>query len=182
MIGHVKAEALAGSALPGHGGEVTMANSEIVEGLSTCELFAPLGQQEVEGLAASLAGSCQIEAYEAADIIFAQGQHSTRLYVVAEGQVLLQRTFYLGDRTATRPVALLGKGRAMGWTALLYGPRYATASAICQKPTRVISVEGTALRSVLEKEPSIGFRVMERLACMLGDRLRAAYSAMETHL
>ena len=159
-----------------------MANSEIVEGLRTCELFAPLGEQEVEGLAASLAGSCQIEAYEAGDTIFAQGEHTTRLYIVAEGQILLERTFYLGNRTATRPVALLGKGRAMGWTALLYGPRYATASAICQKPTRVISVEGTVLRSVLEQESSIGFRVMERLACMLGDRLRAAYSAMETHL
>jgi len=159
-----------------------MANSEIVEGLRTCELFAGLDDQEVEGLAALLAGSCQLEAYQAGDTIFVQGEHSARLYVVAEGQVLLRRTFYMGDRTATTPVALLGRGRAMGWTALLYGPRYATALAICQKPTRVISVEGTALRSVLEKEPSMGFRVMERLACMLGDRLRAAYSAMETHL
>lgn len=159
-----------------------MANSEIVEGLRTCELFAPLGKQEVEGLAVSLAGSCQIEAYKAGDTIFTQGEHSTKLYVVVDGQVLLQRTFYLGDRTATTAVALLGKGRAMGWTALLYGPRYATASAVCQKPTRVVSVEGSALHSMLEKEPSIGFRVMERLACMLGDRLRAAYSAMETHL
>jgi len=159
-----------------------MADSEIVEGLRTCELFAPLGEQEVKGLAASLVGWCQLEAYEAGDAIFTQGEHSTRLYVVVEGQVLLQRTFYLGERTATTPVALLGKGRAMGWTALLYGPRYATASAVCQKPTRVISVEGTALRSVLEKELSIGFSVMERLACMLEDRLRAAYGAMETHL
>ena len=159
-----------------------MASSEIVEGLRTCELFALLSEQEVEGLAASLAGSCQIEAYKAGDTIFAQGEHGTRLYIVAEGQVLLKRTFYLGDRTATTPLALLGKGRAIGWTSLLYGPRYATASAVCQKPTRVISVEGTALRTVLEREPSIGFRVMDRLACMLGDRLREAYSATETHL
>ena len=159
-----------------------MANAEIVESLRTCELFAPLGDQEVEGLAASLAGSLQLEAHEAGDTIFAQGEHSTRLYVVVEGQVLLERSSHLGDRTATRPVALLGKGRAMGWTALLYGPRYAMASAVCQKPTRVISVEGTALRSALEKDQSMGFKVLERLACMLGDRLRTAYSALETPL
>jgi CRP-like cAMP-binding protein len=159
-----------------------MVNAEIVEGLRTCELFAPLGYQEVEGLAASLAGSLQREAYKAGDAIFAQGEHNTRLYVVVEGQVLLERSSHLGDRTATRPVALLGKGRAMGWTALLHGPRYAMASAVCQKPTRVISVEGTALRSALEKDQSVGFKVMERLACMLGDRLRTAYSALETPL
>jgi len=159
-----------------------MADSEIVEGLRKCELFAQLGGQELEELAASLAGSCQVEAYEAGDTIFAQGEHTTKLYIIAEGQVLLDRSYYLGDRTATRPIALLGKGRAMGWTALLYGPRYATASAICQKTTQVISVEGAVLRSVLEKDQRMGFRVMERLACLLGDRLRAAYSAAETPL
>ena len=78
--------------------------------------------------------------------------------------------------------ALLGRGRAMGWSALLYEHHYATASAVCQKPTRVITVDGATLRSALQREESIGFKVMERLASMLGDRLRAAYSAMETHL
>lgn len=65
---------------------------------------------------------------------------------------------------------------------MLYGPRYSTASAVCQKPTKIISIEGDALRAMLEKEPDVGFRVMERLACMLGDRLRAVYNAAETHL
>lgn len=163
-------------------GELDMANSEIVEGLKICELFASLGEQELQGLASSLGGTCEVEAYKAGDTICTQGEHKTRLYIVVEGQVLLHRTIYLGDRTATMPVALLGKGRAMGWTALLYGPRYVTASAVCQKPSRVISVEGMTLRSALEKEPNVGFRVMERLACMLGDRLRAVYSAAEAHL
>jgi len=112
-------------------GELDMANSEIVEGLKICELFASLGEQELQGLASSLGGACEVEAYKAGDTICTQGEHKTRLYIVVEGQVLLHRTIYLGDRTATMPVALLGKGRAMGWTALLYGPRYVTASAVC---------------------------------------------------
>ena len=70
----------------------------------------------------------------------------------------------------------------MGWAALLYGPCYGMASAICQKPSLVIAIEGTALRSALEQESSLGFRVMTRLACMLGDRLQAAFSAAECHL
>jgi CRP/FNR family cyclic AMP-dependent transcriptional regulator len=132
-----------------------MAN-EIIEGLRGCELFSMLNQQEVKGLATALAKSCQVGSYEAGDTIFTQGEHKTRLYIVIEGQVLLQRTFYLGTREANTTVAVLGKGRAMGWTALLFCTRDATASAVCQKPTRVISVEGDALRSILEKEPSVG--------------------------
>ena len=159
-----------------------MAKSEVVAGLQGCELFAKLSEEEASQLAASLANQCTIEAFKSGDSIFTQGEHTQRLYVILDGQVMLQRTFYLGERSATTPVAILGKGRAMGWTALLYGPRYSTASAVCQKPTKIISIEGDALRAMLEKEPDVGFRVMERLACMLGDRLRAVYNAAETHL
>jgi CRP-like cAMP-binding protein len=159
-----------------------MVDSEIVAGLRTCELFAALSEQEVEGLIISLAGSCQVADYQAGDTIFVQGELSKVLYVVVDGQVLIRRTFPLGDRMGTKMIALLGKGRAMGWSALLYEHHYATASAVCQKLARVILVDGATIRSALQKDKSVGFRVMERLASMLGDRLLAAYSAMETHL
>jgi len=155
---------------------------EIVNGLTACELFSTLDESEIGGLAQALAHSCKVESFEAGDTIFSQGEHKTKLYIITEGQVLLQRTFYIGGREATTPVAVLGRGRAMGWTALLYGPRYVTASAICQKPTRVISVDGDDLRTILEEKPNVGFHVMARLACMLGDRLRAVYNAAECHL
>ena len=159
-----------------------MASSEIKEGLKTCELFSLLNEEEIQVLVTSLATACKVEAYEAGSHIFEQGEHSARLYVIADGQVLLQRSVNVGDRTAMWPLGLLGKGRAMGWSALLYGPRYVTASAICQKPTQVISIEGTSLRLLLEKQPEMGFKIMDRLACMLGERLRAAYNTMEAHL
>ena len=159
-----------------------MASPEIIEGLRTSELFALLKEEEIQTLTSSLATACEIEIHEAGDHIFDQGEHSANLYIIADGQVLLQRTRNVGERTATWPLGLLGKGRAMGWSSLLYGPHYLTASAICQKPTQVISIESTSLRSILENEPEIGFRVMDRLACMLGERVRAAYNTMEAHL
>lgn len=157
-------------------------SQETIDGLKGCELFSLLSEDEVEKLALMLARSCQVESYEAGETVFTQGEHTTKLYIVLEGQVLLQRTFYLGNREANTTVAVLGKGRAMAWTALLYCPGDSTASAICQKPTRVISVGGDALRSLLESEPDVGYRVMARLAHILGERLRAVYSAAESHL
>ena len=159
-----------------------MVSSEIIEGLKTCELFSSLNEEEMQVLLSALGAACEMGECKAGDHIFDQGELSSRLYVIVDGQVLLQRSVNMGTKTAQWPLGLLAKGRAMGWSALLYGPRYASASAICQKPTQVISIDGASLRSVLEKQPGIGFKVMDRLAGMLGERLKAAYNTMEAHL
>ena len=85
-----------------------MVPSEITEGLRTCELFALLSEEELEVLITSLATKWLLETYEAGDHIFEQGEHSARLYVIADGQVLLQRSRNIGDRTAMWPLGLLG--------------------------------------------------------------------------
>jgi len=159
-----------------------MVSSELIEGLRSCELLALLSEEEIQSLTTSLVSVWETKEYRAGDHVFVQGEYSSRLYVIADGQVLLQRSVNIGNRSATWPLGLLGKGRVMGWSAVLYGPRYCTASAICQKPSRVISIEGASFRSVLEKHPETGFRVMDRLASILGERLRAAYDTLEAHL
>jgi CRP-like cAMP-binding protein len=159
-----------------------MAAGDICKNLRICELFDSLDEGELQVLTDQLGDNCRLESYQASDHVFNQGELSSNLYVIASGQVILQRTVNLGDKTATRPLGLLSKGRAMGWSALLYGPRYATASAVCRQASEVITIEGDRLRSVLEEYPVIGFKVMDRLACLLGDRLRAAYNTMEAYL
>ena len=162
--------------------EVIMAVSEVIESLKTCELFDLLNEEEIRSLTDRLGTACSVETYSANRHVFNQGELSSGLYIVVGGQVLLQRLINIGNKEATWPLGILGRGRAMGWSALLYGPRYATASAICQKPGEILAIDGAALRSVLEQQPVIGYKVMERLACMLGERLKAAYNTMEAHL
>ena len=159
-----------------------MADRDVCKNLKTCELFDSLDEGEVQVVTDLLGDSCQMESYQAGDHVFDQGELSSNLYVIVNGQVVLQRTVNLGDKMATRPLGLLSKGRAMGWSALLYGPRYATASAVCRQPSELIIIEGARLRAALVNEPVIGFKVMDKLACLLGDRLRAAYNTMEGHL
>jgi len=159
-----------------------MVSSDVIEGLKTCELFASLDEAEMQTLTATLGDACEMKACKAGDHVFDQDELSSRLYVIEDGQVLLQRSVNMGNKTAQWPLGLLGRGRAMGWSAVLYGPRYASASAVCQKPSKIVSIDGASLRLVLEKQPEIGFKVMDRLACMLGERLKAAYNTMEAHL
>ena len=157
-------------------------SSEIFETLKNCDLFASLNEEELQTITAEASNSWKVDDYKAGDNIFEQGQHSTKLYVIADGQVLLERSLSVGDRSSPWPLGMLGKGWAMGWSALFFGPRSISASAICQKPTRIISIEGSGLRSILEKHPQIGFKVMDRLAYMLGERLQAAYNTVEANL
>ena len=159
-----------------------MAVGDIGKDLKACELFASLADEEIQMLTGLLGDSCRVETYQAGDSVFHQGEMGSKLYIIVSGQIILQRTVNLGDKTANRPLGLLSKGRAMGWSAMLYGPRYASASAVCRQTSEVITIEGDRLRSVLEEHPVIGFKVMDRLASLLGDRLRAAYNTMEAHL
>jgi CRP-like cAMP-binding protein len=159
-----------------------MVPQKIVEGLRVCELFMSLDEKEMKTLLDVLGPACETADYKPGDHVFDQGEISSKLYVIVSGQVALQRSVNMGGKTSAWPLGLLGRGRAMGWSALLYGPRYSTASAICQKPAQVITIDGARLRAVLENNPVMGFKVMDKLAGMLGERLRAAYNTLEAHL
>ena len=159
-----------------------MVAADVIEDLRSCELFATLDDPEMRALAGLLGDACETESYRAAEHIFDQGELSSKLYVIVSGQVLLRRSVSMGGKSAGLPLGLLGRGRAMGWSAVLYGPRYVSATAICQKPSEVIAVEGASLRAGLEQRPEIGFRVMDRLASLLGERLKAAYNTIDAHL
>jgi len=159
-----------------------MASPEIIKGLRNCELFALLTPEEIEVLTTSLANACEMKTYQAGEHIFEQGERSAKLHIITDGQVLVERSLNIGDRSAPWPLGLLGKGSALGLSALVSGIRYFSASAICQESTQAISIESAGLRSALEKHPAMGFRVMDRLAYILGERLQAAYNTMEAHL
>ena len=153
-----------------------MTSPKIIEALQRCELFNTLNEEDVKRIATL----CQIDTYEAGDTVFTQGDFVTRIFFVAEGQVSLSRSVNLGERQGTLTIDFLGKGRVMGWSSLLCEPSGASASAVCQKPTEIISLEGASLRAMLEEKSEMGFRVMDRLAHAMRHRLSAAYGAMDT--
>ena len=148
----------------------------IVQELSKCELFSSLTKEELEPIA-SLG---RIENYQAGENIFRQGEQGNTIYIIKEGQVTLERSVDLGDRTAQVTIAVLTTGRALGcWLALLKEPHNLMSSAFCNRKTEVISLEGPALRKILENNLPAGFKVMEKLAHILRDRLWGVYGAME---
>ena len=144
--------------------------------LINCELFATLSEEEIN----SIVELARIEKYEQGDTIFAQGDRGNELYIVKEGQVLLERTISLGKRKATTTIAVLGRGRAFGCASSLLGESHdIMTDAVCTKNTEVVVINGTALRNILRTNTHTGFLVLERFAYILRERLSGTYEAME---
>jgi len=150
--------------------------NEVSSALLRCELFVKLTEKEIQ----PISSLCQIETYKPGEQIFNQGDQGSKIYIIKDGQVTLERVVDLGERKATVSIAILGRGRAFGcWSVLWEEAHNLMSSAVCNKKTQVISVEGLKLKDTLKNNPQVGYKVMERLAYLLGDRLRGAYGAME---
>ena len=153
-----------------------MESSPIGKALATCELFKDLEKKEIENIATI----CSMEIFEAGDSIFRQGDYGGNLYVIVEGQVFLERATDLGGRKGNVVISMLGKGRVCGcWSSLLNDAHNLMSSAVCQKETKVVVVEGEKLRQMMQSDMTFGFCVLEKLCFLLRDRIQGAYGAME---
>ncbi len=150
--------------------------SDILQVLVKCELLVTLSKEEIK----PIISFCRIEQYQPGEAIFHQGDQGNKIYIIKEGQVFLERSVDLGDRKAQLNIAILGPGRAFGsWLTLLGESHCLLSSALCTRKTEVIAIEGPVLREELRKNLPAGFKVMERLAYLLRDRLSGVYAAME---
>ena len=153
-----------------------MDHDEIKQILERCEFFKGLQEPYIK----NIIGLCRIQNYEPGEYVFSQGDFGEYLYVIAEGHVSLERSMDLGTRKGNAVIGLLGKGRAMGcWSTLLGQPHTLMSSAVCRKPTTVVSIKGTALREIMMGNHDLGFSLMESLCFLLRDRLHGALGAME---
>ena len=146
------------------------------EALASCGFFEDL----VGEVLTEIAKLGRQESYAAGEQVFAQGEQGEFLYIVCEGSVCLERQSDLGGRRSSAALALVGKGRAFGaWSNLLGEPHELMTTAICQKPTTVVAINGTELRRVMLANQEFGFEVLQRLCFLLRDRLQTALGVHE---
>jgi CRP/FNR family transcriptional regulator, cyclic AMP receptor protein len=153
-----------------------MDRSEIFEALENSEFFRGLDRKDIE----KIAGLCRDETFQPGQVIFRQGDTGDRVYIIAEGQVTLERTVDLGTRKGNVVIGIIGKGRAFGcWSTLLGISHSFLSSASSQKPTKAVLFNGTEIRALMLSNPVLGFCILERLCFFLRDRLQSVYGAME---
>ena len=153
-----------------------MKPAEMERALGNCEFFKLLGKSELS----KIAKLCQIMRYKSGEYVFQQGDYGEHIYVIAQGRIHLERSVDLGAHKGNVVIETLGKGRVLGcWSTLLNMPHNLMSSAVCQKPTHILTLKGADLRKIMIGNTELGFNIMERLCYLLRDRLQAAYGAME---
>ena len=153
-----------------------MESAEIEEILASCELFKGLGQNEIR----NIAKICRVNTFDQGAPIYEQGDFGEKIYIIANGQVVLERTVDMGSREGRVVIATLGRGRVFGcWSTLLEEAHIMMLRTFCQTPATILVLKGAELRKEMVSDTRFGFNVMERLCFLLRERIQSAYGAME---
>jgi len=126
------------------------------------ERFSPLCRRQLASLATSkvfLPGSC----------IFQEGDHERHVYVVAEGEVILEIKV---PSIGVVQVHQIGPGDLLGWSPIL-GRGWMTATARALTPCRLIALDAEQVRGLAENDTRFGMEFFRSMASALADRLRA---------
>lgn len=150
---------------------------DIAKTLEACEFFKDLKPDQV----ARIAPICEILRLDAGDFVYRQGNAGEDLFIVAEGQVLLERAVSVGARRGSVAVAMLGRGKVFGgWSTLLNEAHVLMLSAVCRKPCVLVTFKGAELRRLMNGDIPLGFAILEKLCFLLRERLQLALGAIET--
>lgn len=134
--------------------------------LKECPIFEGLSDADLDKIS-SIATPAQ---YEAGHTLFVESVSAERMYVMEKGRVALQMGLPAGRASRRITVDVVGKNDIFGWSALVESHRY-TLTAVCLEPTNVLGIDGTRLRSVLEADQKLGYKVLSRLINLVASRL-----------
>lgn len=113
---------------------------------------------------------CELQTYQAGDIIYREHDESSHLLIVHSGQVDVQ---YMHPNGRRETLDTCTTGDLLVWSALV--PPYRTNSiGICRAKTEVLAVDGVRLRAVCEKDTAFGYHMMSHVAEVIRRRLQAA--------
>lgn len=112
--------------------------------------------------------------FKKGEVIFREGDHAERFYLITNGKVVLESGAADGEPVV---IETIGAGDLLGWSWMM--PPYQwhfTARAI--EPTEAIFFAGPILRQYCEKDHSLGFELHKRMSAVMMRRLQAARKKM----
>jgi CRP-like cAMP-binding protein len=109
--------------------------------------------------------------FTADSVLFEQGDPAENLFVVVNGEVVVN---FKPDDGPIIIVAHVLSGSIVGWSAALGSRRY-TSSAECTTYTQLLRVRGDDLRRLCLQHPDTGSVFLDRLATVIAERLHSTH-------
>ncbi|MEZ5400158.1 MAG: cyclic nucleotide-binding domain-containing protein [Bryobacteraceae bacterium] len=116
-----------------------------------------------------IAGCSSNRVYGPGEYLAREGAEAEEFYVIRDGQVALE-TF--APQTGARRVLTLHPGDVAGLSWLVE-PYLWKLDMRAVTPVRVIAIDGKCLRGKCEQDPELGYRLFQRVARLMEDRLHA---------
>lgn len=149
----------------------SMATFILAERLSGMEVFSDLDRASL----IAIAEFCREQTFNEGEVVMVEGEPADKLIAIERGKLALEKKVQLGRHSTPRnaTIGYVGPGKIAGFSALA-APHIYSTSVVCIEPTRAIVVDAAALRSYLQANPAVGFKVMSTISALISDRYRSA--------
>ena len=138
--------------------------AEITATLKSIPWFLELSSESIERLAAI----AEIHAFDHDDVIFSEGEQHPFIYILLEGEVLLE-SFIPGH--GTLPIFTAESLDVIGWSSLTPVVRQKTSTARVMKRAVLLTFQADQLMKICETDCDLGFIIMRRLANIVASRM-----------
>lgn len=118
---------------------------------------------------ATLVGCASNVKFEPGEFLFKAGTDADRFFVLRQGRVALG-TYAPGRGAVT--VETVDQGEVLGWS-WLFPPYKWHFDARAATLVRALALDGVCLRGKAERDPALGYRLMQRFASVVVERLEA---------
>ncbi|MDM8537876.1 cyclic nucleotide-binding domain-containing protein [Desulfobacterales bacterium HSG17] len=125
---------------------------DVFKGLSDAQLTA-------------ISEKCETLSLSRKDQLFAQGEPSTHLWLVLEGEIDLRQEKDKDDDTS---ISFVSRSDTFGWTCFVPPYQYRLTAVCASHTCRVIRITKKDLESLFQADVSIGYRVMKYLIQAVG--------------
>lgn len=102
------------------------------------------------------------------DALFKEGDEGRAMYIIKEGTIQVSKNI---KGIQDRVLAILGAGSIVGEMALLEAQKR-SATAVAETDSMVLEITRSDFNSLIEINPTAGFKIMFNIAKLLSSRLR----------
>ena len=143
-----------------------MNNQSITEYLSAHEFFSEFSDDVLKFL-------CECSStreIKKGQILFLQGEHADKFYVVRSGCISLQMPAIMGP---TLEIQTVDEDQVLGWSWLI-SPYQWNFQTKAEEDSEFLQFDGAAILARCEQDPKLGFELVKKFAALMSVGLNAA--------
>ena len=143
-----------------------MNNQSITEYLSAHEFFSEFSDDVLK----FLCECSSMREIKKGQILFLQGEHADKFYVVRSGLISIQMPAIMGP---TLEIQTVNEDQVLGWSWLI-SPYQWNFQTKAEDDSELLQFDGAAILAQCEQDPKLGFELVKKFAALMSVGLNAA--------